>query len=61
MNIMQEWPLKSKFDPKIYGMQDSAITTELVEREMRGLMTVKEVAYITDTHYDHLYIDFFLT
>ena len=61
MNIMQEWPLKSKLDPKIYGLQDSAITTELVEREMRGLMTVKEVAYITDKHYDRLYIDFFLT
>ena len=61
MNIMQEWPLKSKLDPKIYGLQDLAIIVELVEREMRGLMTEKEVAYITDKHYDHLYIDCFLT
>ncbi len=44
MKIMQEWPLKSKLDPKIYGPQESAITSEMIEREMRGLMTVEEVA-----------------
>ncbi|KAM4097016.1 hypothetical protein ACJW30_08G149200 [Castanea mollissima] len=37
-----EWPLKSKLDPKIYGPQDSAISIELIEREMKGLMTVEE-------------------
>ena len=41
---MQEWPLKSKLDPKIYGPQESAITTELIEREIKGVMTVEEVA-----------------
>lgn len=40
---MQEWPLKSKLDPKIYGPLESKITTELIEREIRGFMTVDEV------------------
>ena len=43
MKIMQEWPLKSKLDPKIYGPQESTITSEMIEQEMRGLMTVEEV------------------
>ncbi|XP_030953245.1 linoleate 13S-lipoxygenase 2-1, chloroplastic-like isoform X1 [Quercus lobata] len=55
IKLVTEWPLKSKLDPKIYGLQDSAITTELVEREMRGLMTVKEAIsqkklFIIDYH-----------
>lgn len=41
---MQEWPIKSKLDPSIYGPAESAITTELVEREIKGVMTVDEVA-----------------
>ena len=41
--IMQEWPLKSTLDPKIYGPPESAITTEIVEREIKGFMTVDEV------------------
>jgi lipoxygenase len=40
---MQEWPLKSKLDPKIYGPPELAITTELIEREIKGLITIKEV------------------
>jgi hypothetical protein len=43
MNFMQEWPLKSKLDPKIYGPPESAITTEMIERDIGGYMTVKEV------------------
>jgi hypothetical protein len=43
LNRMQEWPLKSKLDPKIYGLQESAISTEMIEREIKGLMTVEEV------------------
>jgi lipoxygenase len=40
---MQEWPLKSKLDPKIYGPPESAITTEIIEREIKGDMKVQEV------------------
>jgi hypothetical protein len=43
MKILQEWPLKSKLDPKIYGPPESAITTEMIQKEIGGLMTVKEV------------------
>jgi hypothetical protein len=35
--------LKSKLDPKIYGPPESAITTEMIQREIGGLMSVKEV------------------
>ncbi|KAM3741062.1 hypothetical protein ACB098_08G147300 [Castanea mollissima] len=55
IKLVTEWPLKSKLDSKIYGPQDSAVTTELVEREMRGLMTIKEAIsqkklFIIDYH-----------
>lgn len=40
---MQEWPLKSKLDPEIYGPQESAITTEMIKQEIGGIMTVDEV------------------
>ena len=40
---MQEWPLKSKLDPKIYGPPESAITTEIIEQEIKGFMTIQEV------------------
>lgn len=29
--VMQDWPMKSKLDPKIYGLPETLITTELVE------------------------------
>ncbi|GMP88274.1 hypothetical protein CsSME_00040317 [Camellia sinensis var. sinensis] len=38
----KEWPLKSKLDPKIYGPPESAITKELIERQIRGFMTLEE-------------------
>jgi len=40
---IQEWPLRSELDPKIYGASESAITTEIIEREIKGFMTVTEV------------------
>ena len=43
----QEWPLKSKLDPKVYGPAESAITTELIEQEIKGFMTVEEVTLAT--------------
>ncbi|GMY22297.1 linoleate 13S-lipoxygenase 2-1, chloroplastic-like [Fagus crenata] len=42
IQLVTEWPLKSKLDPTIYGPPESLITTELVEREIRGIMTVNE-------------------
>ncbi|GMH00077.1 hypothetical protein Nepgr_001916 [Nepenthes gracilis] len=42
IKLVTELPLKSTLDPKVYGPPESAITPELVEREIRGLVTVKE-------------------
>ncbi|CAI0450249.1 unnamed protein product [Linum tenue] len=54
LQVVQEWPLKSKLDPEIYGPPESAITTELIESEIGGIMTVKEVnrkkLFILDYH-----------
>lgn len=44
MMKIQEWPLKSALDPAEYGPQESALTTEIIEREIRGFMTVEEVS-----------------
>lgn len=35
--------MKSKLDPSVYGPAESAITKEIVEREIKGFMTVDEV------------------
>ena len=40
---MQEWPLKSKLDPAVYGDPTSKITTEIVEQQIKGFMTLDEV------------------
>ncbi|CAM8972881.1 unnamed protein product [Rhodiola kirilowii] len=50
-----EWPMKSNLDPEIYGSADSLITTELVEKEIKGLLTVDEAMehnklYVLDYH-----------
>jgi len=37
--------LKSKLDPKIYGPAESAITTEMIEQQIRGYATVEEVCF----------------
>ncbi|KAK9673695.1 hypothetical protein RND81_12G184000 [Saponaria officinalis] len=42
IQLVTEWPLKSKLDPNIYGPQESAITTELVEKAILGYMTVEK-------------------
>ena len=41
--LVQEFPFVSKLDPNIYGPPESAITKELVEREIKGFMTLEEV------------------
>ncbi|XP_021753065.1 linoleate 13S-lipoxygenase 2-1, chloroplastic-like [Chenopodium quinoa] len=49
------WPLKSNLDPATYGKSESALTKELVEREMNHCMTVEEAIeenrlFIIDYH-----------
>ncbi|THU58149.1 hypothetical protein C4D60_Mb03t11130 [Musa balbisiana] len=53
--MLQEFPLVSKLDPNIYGPPESLITEELIEREIKGIMTVKEALeqkklFILDYH-----------
>ncbi|XP_008231379.1 PREDICTED: linoleate 13S-lipoxygenase 2-1, chloroplastic-like [Prunus mume] len=55
IELVTEWPLKSKLDPEIYGPPESLITTELVEKEIKGCMTVDEALkrkkmFILDYH-----------
>ncbi|XP_019079666.2 linoleate 13S-lipoxygenase 2-1, chloroplastic-like [Vitis vinifera] len=50
-----EWPLKSKLDPGIYGPPESLITAKLIEREIKGVMTIDEALkqkkmFILDYH-----------
>ncbi|KAG6400966.1 hypothetical protein SASPL_137811 [Salvia splendens] len=42
VQLVTEWPLKSKLDPEVYGPPESAITTELVEQDIRGFCTIEE-------------------
>ncbi|KAK6164234.1 hypothetical protein DH2020_001098 [Rehmannia glutinosa] len=42
IKLVTEWPMKSELDPEVYGPAESAITTELVEQEIGGFMTVDE-------------------
>ncbi|CAA7041873.1 unnamed protein product [Microthlaspi erraticum] len=42
IQLVQEWPLKSKLDPAVYGDPNSLITHEVVEKELKGVMSVDE-------------------
>ncbi|KAK4785903.1 hypothetical protein SAY86_002592 [Trapa natans] len=42
IQLVTEWPMKSKLDPSVYGPPESAITTEIVEYHIKGCMTVHE-------------------
>ena len=55
LELVTEWPLKSSLDPAVYGPAESAITTEMVEKEIKGFMTVEEAVnqkklFILDYH-----------
>ncbi|KAL5765033.1 hypothetical protein ACOSQ2_017627 [Xanthoceras sorbifolium] len=55
LQLITEWPLKSTLDPKIYGPPESAITTEIIECEIKGFLTVEEAIkqkrlFILDYH-----------
>ncbi|KAE8716970.1 Lipoxygenase isoform 2 [Hibiscus syriacus] len=41
IRLVTEWPSKSKLAPKIYGLAESAITEEMINREIRGIETEK--------------------
>ncbi|XP_056858478.1 lipoxygenase 2, chloroplastic-like [Raphanus sativus] len=40
IQLVREWPLKSKLDPAVYGDPKSLITRDIVEKEIRGVMSV---------------------
>ncbi|XP_059627324.1 linoleate 13S-lipoxygenase 2-1, chloroplastic-like [Cornus florida] len=42
IELVTEWPLKSKLDPNVYGPPESAITKELVEQDIGGFMKLEE-------------------
>uniref|UniRef100_A0A2N9G921 Lipoxygenase n=1 Tax=Fagus sylvatica TaxID=28930 RepID=A0A2N9G921_FAGSY len=55
IRLVTEWPLKSQLDPAIYGPPESAITTEMIEEEIGGLMSVDKAIkqkklFILDYH-----------
>ncbi|KNA25435.1 hypothetical protein SOVF_005490 [Spinacia oleracea] len=55
IKLVTEWPLKSNLDPKIYGPPESALTTELIESQIKGSTTLKQALkekklYIIDYH-----------
>ncbi|CAN0902047.1 Linoleate 13S-lipoxygenase 2-1, chloroplastic [Linum grandiflorum] len=61
IELVKEWPLKSNLDPTIYGPPESAITTTVVERQIRGFSTVEEAIkkkklFVLDYH--DLYLPF---
>lgn len=42
IQLVTEFPMVSKLDHKVYGPPESKITEELIEREIKGVMTVQE-------------------
>ncbi|CAN6696643.1 unnamed protein product [Malus baccata var. baccata] len=55
IKLVTEWPLKSELDPAIYGPPESAITNEIIEREIGGFATITEAIrekklFILDYH-----------
>ncbi|KAL8255567.1 hypothetical protein R6Q59_030634 [Mikania micrantha] len=42
IQLVTEWPLMSKLDPEIYGPPESAITKEIIQKEIGGVMSFDE-------------------
>ncbi|KAK7262559.1 hypothetical protein RJT34_30133 [Clitoria ternatea] len=42
IRLVKEWPLKSKLDPVQYGSAESAITSEIINKEIGGIISVEE-------------------
>ncbi|KAJ4758745.1 Lipoxygenase [Rhynchospora pubera] len=45
IQLVKELPMKSKLDPAIYGAAESAITTDIIEKEINGIMTAEEAVH----------------
>ncbi|KAJ6428032.1 hypothetical protein OIU84_023446 [Salix udensis] len=55
IQLVTEWPLRSKLDPEIYGAPESAITDKMIEEEIKPFTTVEEAVkqkklFILDYH-----------
>ncbi|XP_004501998.1 linoleate 13S-lipoxygenase 2-1, chloroplastic-like [Cicer arietinum] len=55
IQLVKEWPLRSKLEPQIYGPPESAITREVIESQIIGYTTVEEAIqqkklFILDFH-----------
>ncbi|KAL4591427.1 hypothetical protein LXL04_004391 [Taraxacum kok-saghyz] len=55
IQLVKEWPLKSQLDPEVYGSPESAITTELVEEVIGGIIPIDQAVkhkrlFIIDYH-----------
>ncbi|PWA74815.1 lipoxygenase 7 protein [Artemisia annua] len=55
IQLVNEWPLKSKLDPELYGPPESAITNEIVEQVIGGFISVEQALerkklFIIDYH-----------
>ncbi|CAL0329177.1 unnamed protein product [Lupinus luteus] len=42
IKLVKEWPLRSKLDPGIYGPAESAITSEIINKEIGGILPVEQ-------------------
>nr|KAJ0226159.1 hypothetical protein LSAT_V11C100026710 [Lactuca sativa] len=55
ISLVTEWPLKSKLDPEVYGPPESAITKDMILKEIKGFCTLEEAIedkklFILDYH-----------
>ncbi|KAK3152395.1 hypothetical protein QOZ80_2BG0158310 [Eleusine coracana subsp. coracana] len=55
IQLLTEFPIMSKLDPAVYGPPESAITKELIETQIKGVLTVEEALaakrlFILDYH-----------
>ncbi|XP_061361375.1 linoleate 13S-lipoxygenase 2-1, chloroplastic-like isoform X1 [Gastrolobium bilobum] len=42
IKLVKEWPLRSKLDPIVYGPAESAITSEIINKEIGGILSVEK-------------------
>ncbi|KDP26771.1 hypothetical protein JCGZ_17929 [Jatropha curcas] len=54
IELLKEFPIRSKLDPSIYGPPESALTKDLVEHELNGMIVEKAIEekrlFILDYH-----------
>jgi len=47
IKLLTEFPIRSKLDPEVYGPAESAITKEILEKQMNCAMTVEQALAAT--------------